>query len=367
MFVGRLLSSLSLGVAVLCSTVIGGIPTVEYTSLDPELAAVPQNLLNLVHTAEVQKELNFSAEQLASWEKSLRGIDIQWWPSRILPSTQQRKLIAKLELQVVTTLESLLGSNATVRLRQIELQSQGSRMLIRPEIVKFLGLDAKQVKKIGELFLENDQLGNEATAKNGKADPEKTKAFVAAKQAEPKKAFDVLTTSQIDRLRQVFGEPFSTAKLERIYPLAPELIDPEHWTSAEHPTLESLRGQVVIVHIYAFQCSNCIANFGHYKRWDETLKKQGVRVVGIQSPETSAERDPAKVRTAAVKDGFQFPVLIDVDMKNWKAWGNTMWPTVYVIDKKGYIRFWWQGELNWQGATVDKKIEQVIDKLLSES
>lgn len=352
---------------ILRSVAFSGLPAVEYGPLAPESVAVPQNLLNLIHTAEVQKELGFSPEQLASWEKTLREIDARWWPSRIQPATQQRKLVAELESEAITALESLLGANATARLRQIELQSQSSRILVRPEITKFLGIDAKQAKKIAELFAENDQLGGELSSKNGKEDPEKSKAFIAAKQAEPKKALAILTTAQSERLRQVFGKPFSTTKLERIYPFAPELIDSGYWTGNERMTLESLRGQVVIVHVYAFQCHNCVANFGHYKRWDETLKKKGVQVVGIQSPETSAEMDPEKVRNAATKEGFRFPVLIDVDKKNWSAWGNTMWPTVYVIDKKGYIRFWWQGELNWQGATVDQKIETVIDKLLEES
>ncbi len=367
MFVRRMLSSWIVSYAVLSSFALGVTPMVEHAPLAPELVAVPQNLLNLIHTAEVQKELDFSTEQLASWEKTLREIDARWWPSRIQPAAQQRKLVAELELQAISALESLLGANAAVRLRQIELQSQSSRMLVRPEIMKFLGIDAKQSQKIAELFVENDQLGSELSSKNGQEDPEKAKAFIAAKQAEPKKAIAILTTAQSDRLRQVLGKPFSTAKLERIYPLAPELIDSGYWTGNEHPTLKSLRGQVVIVHVYAFQCHNCVANFGHYKRWDETLKKRGVQVVGIQTPETSSEKDPEKVRTAATKEGFRFPVLIDVESKNWSAWGNTMWPTVYVIDKKGYIRFWWQGELNWQGATVDQKIEAVIEKLLEES
>ncbi len=367
MFARRMLSLWVLSCSMLSRFALGGVPTVEYAPLAPELVAVPQNLLNLIHTAEVQKELNISTEALASFEKSLREIDARWWPSRILPATQQRKIVAELEATMMDELTRLLGAKATVRLRQIELQSQSSRMLVRPEVAKFLNIDAKQSKKIEELFAENDRLAGELSSKNAKEDPEKTKAVIAAKQAEPKKARELLTPAQTERLRIVYGKPFPTTELQRIYPLAPELIDSGYWAGNDRPTLESLRGQVVIVHVYAFQCHNCVANFGHYKRWDETLKKKGVQVVGIQTPETSAEKDPEKVRNAATKEGFRFPVLIDVDHKNWSAWGNTMWPTVYVIDKKGYIRFWWQGELNWQGATVDQKIEQVIDQLLEES
>lgn len=340
---------------------------VEHAPLSPDLAVVPQNLLNLIHSKEVQQELDFSTEQLASWEKTLRKIDVRWWPARILPPPQQRKIVAELEVKLIAELESLLGKEPVRRLRQIELQSQSSRILVRPEVAKFLGLDAKQSKKLTELFAENDKLAAELASKNGSGDPEKIQAFTKAKSAETKTAAALLSPTQSGRLRMLFGEPFETAKLERIYPLAPELIDSDQWTNSMRPTLESLRGKVVVVHFYAFQCHNCVANFGHYKRWDETLKSKGVQLVGIQTPETSAEKEPEKVRSAATKEGFQFPVLIDVESQNWRAWGNTMWPTVYVIDKNGYIRFWWQGELNWQGATTDKKIEAVIDQLLSES
>ncbi len=368
MIVSRTLSNWT-AICVLCigRAVFGSEPAIEYAQLPPELVAVPQNLLNLVHTEEVQAELQFSPDQLAEWEASLQEIDARWWPSRILPAAQQRKIVAELEQKMIGEVQRILGLEAVKRLRQIELLSQSSRILVRPEIATFLGLDSKQSKKLEELFAENDKLAADIASMNAKDRAEKTQSLVAARQSESKKAIAIVNSAQFGRLRNVFGKPFETAKLERIYSLAPELIDSKQWTNDAQPTLESLRGQVVLVHFYAFQCHNCVANFDHYKRWDETLKAKGVHVVGIQTPETSAEKDPERVRTAAAKEGFQFPVLIDVDNKNWNAWGNTMWPTIYVIDKKGYIRFWWQGELNWQGASIDKTIETVIDKLLSES
>jgi peroxiredoxin len=146
----------------------------------------------------------------------------------------------------------------------------------------------------------------------------------------------------------------------------PAKVDSGHWAGASATNLADQRGKVVLLHFYAFQCPNCIANFEHYKRWHETLSSRGVSVIGIQTPETNAERDVQQVQRAAKDKGFTFPVLVDVKSSNWDAWANTMWPTVYVIDKQGYIRFWWQGELNWQGATVDKTIETLVEDLLQE-
>jgi hypothetical protein len=87
-------------------------------------------------------------------------------------------------------------------------------------------------------------------------------------------------------------------------------------------------------------------------------------VLGIQSPETDRERKPEAVITAAKEEGIDYPVQFDGDSATWKAWGNTMWPTVYVIDQQGYLRVWWQGELQWQGAKGDEVISKAVEKLL---
>jgi len=63
---------------------------------------------------------------------------------------------------------------------------------------------------------------------------------------------------------------------------------------------------------------------------------------------------------------MRYPILVDLDKKNWNAWGNSMWPTVYLIDKKGYVRSWWQGELNWKGAGGQKIMANRIAELLAE-
>lgn len=341
-------------------------PVIEYGPLPPKLVAVPQTLLNLVHAPEVQEQLGLSEEKLAEWEDALRETDALWWPGRILPPTEQRAIAAAEEAKLVVELERIAGADAVKRLRQIELQSQGIRVLARPEVQKYTRLNAKQRQKLDEIFSENDRIVSALASTKPPLDADKLRSLKDAKATEPKRALAVLTAAQAALIPKALGEKIDTAKLKRIYPFAPELIDSGYWSGKEKLTLESLKGQVVLIHFYAFQCHNCVANFGHYKRWDESLRSRGIRLIGIQTPETPAERDPEKVTAAAKKEGFQFPVLIDVENKNWDAWGNTMWPTVYVIDKKGYIRFWWQGELNWEGATVDQQIEAVIEELAKE-
>jgi len=89
-------------------------------------------------------------------------------------------------------------------------------------------------------------------------------------------------------------------------------------------------------------------------------------VLGVHTPETSRERDVEGVRRNAAEAGLTFPIVIDNEKRNWDAWGNSMWPSTYLIDKEGYVRYWWYGELNWQGAEGEALLRKRIEELLAE-
>ena len=344
---------------------VWGADRVAFDSVAAELTVVPQNLLKLVHTPEIQKELQLEGDSLSSFLLELVKIDGPWWRARIKPEEEQRKIIANQEQLLIDLLKKSVAPENLERLKQIELQSQGTRVFARPEVVEAVNLTKTQSSRLNDLYAATDR----AAKKFSEAQAQDKELFAnvkAAKDAEARGVAETLTTPQRAALSQLMGPPFETMTLKRIYPLAPELIDSGHWAGASETSLADNRGKVVLLHFYAFQCHNCVANFGHYTRWHEQLTKRGVRVIGIQTPETETERDVKKVQDAAKNRGFKFPVLIDLKNSNWDAWSNTMWPTVYVIDKNGYVRFWWQGELNWKGATVDKRIENIVDELLAE-
>jgi len=59
-------------------------------------------------------------------------------------------------------------------------------------------------------------------------------------------------------------------------------------------------------------------------------------------------------------------VAIDNEKRMWEAWHNSIWPSVYIIDKRGRLRYWWYGELNWEESGNQNVAEQQIEQLLSE-
>ena len=148
---------------------------------------------------------------------------------------------------------------------------------------------------------------------------------------------------------------------------APELQDSGLWINTEKPLqLSDLQGTVVVLHFYAFGCINCRNNYPVYTDWQQKFEDKNVVLIGIQTPETEAEHNVDLIRQRAEEADFTFPILADIEKDNWQTWGNSMWPSVYVLDKQGYIREFWPGELRWEGATGDSYLQQQIEKLMRE-
>ena len=347
---------------------VGLAPGVAVAEATDAAKLLPQRLLQLVHTPEVQAELELTPGKQASLERLLTEVDAVWLPSRNLAPDEMRATVAGLEESVRRWAVENLSKQQTRRLHQLECQAQGARAMLREAMGKRLELTPMQLEGFLTRAQATEAIQEELRQPQQSGSPveEIQKRLTETAEAEQAALTEALTPQQHEAMWKLLGEPFETAKLTRIYPLAPEIVPVDDWINSKPLTLKSLRGKVVLVHFYAFQCHNCHANFAIYQRWHDELAEKGVVLVGVQTPETSNERDPQLVKAAANERGLKFPILVDLDSKNWAAWGNTMWPTVYVVDKNGYIRAWWIGELNWQGATGDKAIEEMVEVALAE-
>ena len=63
---------------------------------------------------------------------------------------------------------------------------------------------------------------------------------------------------------------------------------------------------------------------------------------------------------------MKYAVAVDSRGKTWAAWDNQWWPSVYLIDKKGYVRYRWDGELNRNKVKGEEIMRQKIKELLAE-
>lgn len=131
-------------------------------------------------------------------------------------------------------------------------------------------------------------------------------------------------------------------------------------TNGQPLTLSALRGRVVAVDMWTAGCENCLNVLPHLKQWDARYREQGLVIVGVHTPEFAHEGSVQYVKEAISRLGITYPVVMDNEYRIWKAYHNIYWPTLYLIDKKGQIRYSHIGEGEYEAT------EQVIRRLLAE-
>jgi cytochrome c biogenesis protein CcdA/thiol-disulfide isomerase/thioredoxin len=145
---------------------------------------------------------------------------------------------------------------------------------------------------------------------------------------------------------------------------APEFTETEDWfnTPGDRPlTLASLRGRVVLVDFWTYTCINCIRTLPYLKAWDAAYAKDGLTIVGVETPEFAFEKEASNVSDAIGQFGLRYPVVQDNNMGTWNAYGNEYWPADYLIDAKGEVRYATFGEGDYG------KTETAIRALLAEA
>ncbi|HEX2619415.1 MAG TPA: SH3 domain-containing protein [Phototrophicaceae bacterium] len=117
------------------------------------------------------------------------------------------------------------------------------------------------------------------------------------------------------------------------------------WLNTDVPLrLANLRGQVVLLEFWTFDCINCIHTIPYVEQWYQTYQAQGLTVIGNHFPEYSFEHDVQNVRDALTRLNITYPVAIDNDGQTWDTYNQRYWPTIYLIDKWGDIRYMTIGE-----------------------
>ena len=142
---------------------------------------------------------------------------------------------------------------------------------------------------------------------------------------------------------------------------APELTN-EIWINSDKPLrLADLRGKVVLLEFWTFGCYNCKNTLPAMKEFHEKYSDKGLVIIGDHFPEFSYERDVENVRQAVKDNGIKYAVAIDNDGAVWSSYLQRYWPTVYLIDKRGHIRYRVIGEHDY------RMTEEAIKALLSEA
>jgi len=125
-------------------------------------------------------------------------------------------------------------------------------------------------------------------------------------------------------------------------------------------TLEDLKGKVTLIEFWTFGCYNCVNTLPYLNKWYDKYKSENFEMIGIHCPEFDNERNFDNVKRSVEELGIKYPVLTDNEFSIWQNYDVHAWPTIFLIDKNGEIRYKKVGEGKYD------KTEDMIQTLLKE-
>jgi thiol-disulfide isomerase/thioredoxin len=132
------------------------------------------------------------------------------------------------------------------------------------------------------------------------------------------------------------------------------------WLNSPPLSFRQLRGRAVLIDFWDYTCLNCIRTLPYVQAWHERYRDKGLTVIGVHTPEFTFAQYESNVERGIREFGLTYPIVIDSNREIWKSFANRYWPTKYLLDKDGYLRYGHFGEGGYG------ECEQVIQELLRE-
>ncbi|MGB9753218.1 MAG: alkyl hydroperoxide reductase [Roseiflexus castenholzii] len=118
-------------------------------------------------------------------------------------------------------------------------------------------------------------------------------------------------------------------------------------------TLSDLRGQVVLINLWASWCPPCRAEMPAIQHAYERFHDQGFIVLAVNQQE-----DVATVVQYMHDQQLTFPALLDSDARVGAAYQVRMLPSSFFVDRRGMIRAVYRGPMS--RGMIEGTIEQLI-------
>ena len=141
---------------------------------------------------------------------------------------------------------------------------------------------------------------------------------------------------------------------------APEFAGTQEWINSEPLSMETLRGNVVLIDFWTYTCVNCIRTLPFLREWHDRYADDGLVIVGVHTPEFEFEKIYDNVAQATQDEGVVWPVVQDNEFSVWRSYSNRYWPAKYLIDRSGEIQYRHFGEGKY--AETEEWIRQLLEE-----
>jgi len=154
-----------------------------------------------------------------------------------------------------------------------------------------------------------------------------------------------VTSAQTTKMAAV-SRPLSAPTLEL------DAFDGTRFALAEHDQ------QVVLVNFWASWCRPCVEEIPSLHRLQAKIKNPAFSIVTVNVGENRQ-----RITRFLERVPVELPLLMDVDSKVSTDWKIYVYPSSYLVDHQGKIRYAYLGALEWDSAETIKTIQSLLNRL----
>jgi thiol-disulfide isomerase/thioredoxin len=121
--------------------------------------------------------------------------------------------------------------------------------------------------------------------------------------------------------------------------------------------LNDLKGKTVLVNFWATWCPPCIEEMPSLIRLYEEVNQSGFIILAV-----NVEEDKLRVSKIAARLKLTFPVLLDSNRQAGDAWKVKVFPSSFLVDARGRLRYRAIGPVAWDSDEITSIIHHVLQE-----
>ncbi len=119
--------------------------------------------------------------------------------------------------------------------------------------------------------------------------------------------------------------------------------------------ISDYKGQVLLINFWASWCNPCIKEIPSLVRLQQKFNSKYFKIITINVGESQH-----KITKFVKKIGLTLPILLDESGQAVKEWGVYAYPSNFLIDKEGVIRYGYRGALEWDDQNIINTVQSLL-------